>query len=62
MDGDLDVLLGTVGASAELLRNNADGTWEVFNLFPEVDEVVGFVWGDLDRDGDPDAALLDAAG
>ena len=62
MDGDLDVLLGTVGSSAELLRNNADGTWDVLNLFPDVDEVVGFVWGDLDRDGDPDAALLDAAG
>ena len=62
MDGDLDVLLGTVGSSAELLQNNADGTWEVLNLFPDVDQVVGFVWGDLDRDGDPDAALLDAAG
>ena len=62
MDGDLDILLGTVGSGPELLRNNGDGSWALTQLFATVTNLVGFAWGDLDRDGDPDAALLDAEG
>ena len=62
MDGDLDLLLGSIGAQSELLRNNGDGSWTPTQPFADVTDLVGFVWGDLDRDGDPDAALLDARG
>jgi len=62
MDGDLDMLLGTVGSDPELLRNNGDGSWALTQPFATVTNLVGFTWGDLDRDGDPDAALLDAEG
>ena len=62
MDGDLDMLLGTVGSDPELLRNNGDGSWTLSQPFSTVTSLVGFTWGDLDRDGDPDAALLGAAG
>ena len=62
MDGDLDILLGTIGAGPEVLRNNGDGSWTSTQPFSAVASLVGFGWGDLDRDGDPDAALLDAEG
>ena len=62
MDGDLDILLGTMGSGTELLRNNGDGSWVQTQPFASVASLVGFVWGDLDQDGDPDAALLDAEG
>ena len=62
MDGDLDLVLGTVSGSPWVLRNNADGTWRPEQPFPPIEGLRGFVWGDLDRDGDPDAVLLDAAG
>ena len=62
MDGDLDMLLGSIGSGPELLRNNGDGSWTSVQPFADVTGLAGFVWGDLDRDGDPDAALLDAEG
>ena len=45
-----------------VLRNNADGTWRRESPFPGVAALRGFGWGDFDRDGDPDAALLDGGG
>jgi tetratricopeptide (TPR) repeat protein len=62
MDGDLDVIVGVNGAAPVALRNNGDGTWRRQQPFPGVTGLRAFAWGDLDRDGDPDAALLDAQG
>jgi len=61
MDGDLDIVLGSNAGPPVVLRNNGDG-WRTLNPFGTVDGLRDFVWGDLDGDGDPDAALLDAAG
>ena len=62
MDGDLDIVVGVNDAAAIVLRNNGDGGWSRQQPFGDVVGVRGFAWGDLDRDGDPDAALLDAGG
>ena len=62
MDGDLDIVVGPVTGAPWVARNNADGTWLPVRPFPDVAGLRGFAWGDLDRDGDPDAALLDAQG
>ncbi|MEQ1575114.1 MAG: CRTAC1 family protein, partial [Vicinamibacterales bacterium] len=62
MDGDLDLILGVVGGEPLVIRNNGDGTSRELRSFRGVDGARGFAWGDLDRDGDPDAAMLDAAG
>jgi tetratricopeptide (TPR) repeat protein len=62
MDGDLDIIVGVNGASPVVLRNNGDGTWHRLSLFEGVVGLRAFAWGDLDGDGDPDAALLDAQG
>ena len=62
MDGDLDIVVGPVAAPPWVMRNNADGTWRAERPFPDMEGLRGFVWGDLDVDGDPDAVLLDSAG
>jgi tetratricopeptide (TPR) repeat protein len=62
MDGDLDLIVGVTGAAPVELRNNGDGTWRRQEPFAGVTGLRGFAWGDLDRDGDPDAALLDSQG
>ena len=62
MDGDLDMVVGPDSASPWVARNNADGTWRTVRPFPDMPGLRGFVWGDLDFDGDPDAVLLDAEG
>ena len=62
MDGDLDIVVGVNDDAVMVLRNNGDGGWSRQQPFGDVVGVRGFAWGDLDRDGDPDAALLDAAG
>ena len=62
MDGDLDIVAGPDTASPWVARNNADGTWRTVRPFPDMPGLRGFVWGDLDFDGDPDAVLLDADG
>ena len=62
MDGDLDLVIGQRDAAPLVLRNNGDGTWLGVQPFSGLSGLRAFAWGDLDRDGDPDAALLDAAG
>src|SRR4029079_14375436 len=62
MDGDLDLIVGVNHGPPVALRNNGDGTWRRQQPFSGVAGLRAFAWGDLDRDGDPDAALLDAQG
>lgn len=62
LDGDLDIVLGRQSGPPLLLRNNFDGTFLAKPIFADVADVRAFVWGDLDHDGAPDAALLDAKG
>ena len=62
MDGDLDLVVGQRDAAPLVMRNNGDGTWLGMQPFTGLTALRAFAWGDLDRDGDPDAALLDAAG
>jgi tetratricopeptide (TPR) repeat protein len=61
-DGDLDIVDALTDGAPQMLRNNGDGTFAVLQPFPGVTRVRGFAWADLDGDGVPDAALLDAAG
>lgn len=62
LDGDLDLVLGTLEGPPVVLRNNGDGTFTTLHLFAEVTGLRAFAWGDLDADGAPDAILLDATG
>ncbi len=62
MDGDLDIVFGAIAGAPSVLRNNADGTWRRESPFPGVAALRDFGWGDFDRDGDPDGALLDGEG
>jgi len=62
LDGDLDLVLGTVDGPPVVIRNNGDGTFKELRLFEGVSKLRDFAWADLDGDGDPDAALLDAEG
>jgi hypothetical protein len=59
-DGDLDIVLGATDGPTTVLRNNGDGTFKELRPFDGASGVVGFVWADLDGDGDADAALLKA--
>jgi Tfp pilus assembly protein PilF len=61
-DGDLDVVLAPERGAPVLLRNNGDGTFAVQQPFADVAGVRGFAWADLDGEGVPDAAFVDAAG
>lgn len=61
-DGDLDLVAGTREGTPAVLRNNGDGTFAVQTPFAGVSRLRGFVWADLDGEGVPDAALVDAAG
>src|SRR5688572_10589100 len=58
-DGDLDIVLG---GSHRVLRNNGDGTFVEIRPFSGISVVDDFAWGDIDADGDPDAALIDGSG
>ena len=60
-DGDLDIVLGST-QQHRVLRNNGDGSFVEIRPFSAVSAVTDFAWGDLDADGDPDAALIDQAG
>jgi tetratricopeptide (TPR) repeat protein len=66
-DGDLDIILGSP-QQHRVVRNNGDGTFIEIHPFGEIrpssaaSAVTDFAWGDLDADGDPDAALVDASG
>lgn len=61
-DGDLDLLLASKDGAPTVLRNNGDGTFAEQHPFEGVNALRDFAWADLDGDGDPDAALLDAQG
>ena len=58
-DGDLDIVLGSPQLKYTAFRNNGDDTFQAVELFPAVSGILDFTWGDLDADGDPDAALID---
>ena len=62
MDGDLDLVLARASGAPVTLRNNGDGTFATRSFFPEVESLRAFTWADLDSDGTPDAAMLDATG
>lgn len=61
-DGDLDIILGARGDSPRALQNNGDGTFKEARPFAGGGTINSFAWGDVDGDGDPDAALLNEAG
>jgi FG-GAP-like repeat/Tetratricopeptide repeat/ASPIC and UnbV len=61
-DGDLDLVLGSGSGEPVVLRNNGDNTFTQIHTFAGVSGVRGFVWADLNGDGNPDAAFIDAAG
>ena len=58
-DGDLDIVLGAESSQPTVLQNNGDGTFAEIHPFAGVSGLRGFVWADIDGDGDPDAALID---
>ncbi|HEY3041795.1 MAG TPA: FG-GAP-like repeat-containing protein [Pyrinomonadaceae bacterium] len=58
-DGDLDIVLGAEHYPPTVLRNNGDGSFAEIHPFAGISGLYGFVWADLDGDGDPDAALID---
>ena len=60
-DGDLDIILGSEKGLPSVLRNNGDGTFIEIHPFANMSGLRGFVWADLDADGDPDAAFIDQA-
>ena len=62
LEGDLDLVLGTLDGPPLILRNNGDGTFTALHLFDGIVGLRAFAWGDIDADGAPDAILLDATG
>lgn len=63
MDGDVDLILAGRGAAPVVLANRGDGTFlEERQLDAEVSDARALAWGDLDGDGDPDAAIVDGPG
>lgn len=62
MDGDLDIVLAVPLREPTVLRNNGDGSWQASHPFSGVAGLRSFAWGDIDADGDPDAALIDGSG
>lgn len=62
LDGDLDIIIGLKTGPPRVLQNRGDGTFGTLQPFPEIAALRGFAWADFDRDGAPDAALLDAQG
>ena len=61
MEGDLDLVLATADGPPVVLRNNGDETFTLWPRLQDVGALREFVWADLDADGDPDAAMIDAA-
>ncbi len=62
-DGDLDVIVAPSKGAPVVLRNNGDRTFaEQRQPFAGVSDIRGFVWADLDGEGVPDAAFLQADG
>lgn len=60
LEGDLDILLGVSGGAPIVLRNNGDGSFAVLRPFGAVSGVTSFATADIDGDGDPDVATIDA--
>ena len=61
-DGDLDIVLGAATGVPVVLRNNGDNTFQPIHPFAGVSGIRQFAWADFNGDGNPDAALMDAAG
>jgi len=62
MDGDLDLVAARQEGPPVILRNNGDGTFATRAYFDDVTALRAFAWADLDGDGPPEAAMLDAEG
>ncbi len=62
MDGDLDLVAAREEGPPVVLRNNGDETFATRAFFEDVTAVRAFAWADLDGDGPPEAAMLDAEG
>jgi tetratricopeptide (TPR) repeat protein len=62
MDGDLDLVAAREEGPPVVLRNNGDETFATRSFFDDVQAVRAFAWADLDGDGPPEAAMLDAKG
>jgi Tfp pilus assembly protein PilF len=60
-DGDLDLVVASSTGLPIVLRNNGDNTFTPISPFVGISGVRGFVWADLDGDGNPDAAFIDGA-
>jgi tetratricopeptide (TPR) repeat protein len=61
-DGDLDLILGSADGEPRVLRNNGDSTFTQVHIFAGISGMRGFVWADLNGDGNPDAAFIDGSG
>jgi len=61
-DGDLDIVVGSKDGTPVVLRNNGDRTFVETQPFTGINGLTDFTWGDLDADGNPDAALIDGSG
>ncbi len=62
LDGDLDVILGSLRDDPVVLRNNGDGSFAVLQPFKGMNGLVSFAYADIDSDGDPDVAMVDNEG
>jgi len=62
LDGDLDLVLGRPHGEPVVLRNNGDGSFTVTNPFKGMDGLTAFTAADIDGDGTPDVAMVDAQG
>lgn len=65
LEGDIDLVLNDAERGVRTLRNKGDGTFEPADWFFSAFSTEGihaFTWGDLDMDGDPDAAFINASG
>jgi len=61
-DGDLDLVLGSTEGEPIVLRNNGDNTFSPIHTFSGISGVRGFLWADLNGDGNPDAVFIDGGG
>jgi len=62
LDGDMDLVLGVNEGAPMVLQNNGDWTFTPRDTLGSVKALRGLTWADLDGDGLPDIAALDAAG
>jgi Tfp pilus assembly protein PilF len=62
MEGDMDLVLARTNGEPLVLWNQGDDRFEPGTEFVGVRALRELAWADLDADGDPDAALIDATG